>query len=110
MSKDLYDTLFYNCTNDDKVERFSLRTYRYFGEPEGSEVYIHCQLRVCLADEPNSACECPSVDECDPANRKRRSIADQVDEDEVYRVSSGPYIFKSEEEEEKGLNEEEEGT
>ncbi|XP_078350192.1 ZP domain-containing protein-like [Oculina patagonica] len=109
VSEDLYDTLFYNCTNDDIEETFSLRTYRYFGEPEDSVVYIHCDLRVCLANEPNSACECPTVDECDPANRKRRSLDDIVDESEVYRVRAGPYIFKNEEKEEEQVNEEEEG-
>lgn len=100
----------YNCTDDSIKEHFSLNTYRYFGQPEGSRVYIHCDMRVCLADVPNSACECPSVAECDPANRKRRSLADQVDENVVYRVSAGPYIFEREEEPEEDVNEEEEGT
>lgn len=107
MSEDVDDTLMYNCTNDDIKEHFSLNTYRYFGQPEGSTVFIHCDMRVCLADELNSACECPTVDECDPANRKRRSLADQVNEDVVYRVSSGPFTFEREEEEEKEVNEEE---
>lgn len=97
----------YNCTDNSIKETFSLKTYRYFGAPEGSRVYIHCELRVCLADYPNSACECPSVDYCDPANRKRRSLADVVDESKVYRVTAGPYVFESDDQEQEQVNEEE---
>ena len=107
MSQDLDDTLMYNCTNDDIKEDFSLNTYRYFGQAPGSRVYIHCDMRVCLADEPNSACECPTVDECDPNNRKRRSLADQANENVIYRVTTGPYTFEQQEEE---VVNEEEGT
>ena len=81
------------------MEKFSLKTYRYFGATAGDAVYIHCDLRVCLADEPNSTCECPA----DPAacapeqqNVKRRSIADSVEESQVYHVVSGPYTFEEE--------------
>ena len=108
MSQDLDDTLMYNCTDDSIYETFKFRTFRYFGFPEGSKVYIHCELRVCLADQP-SLCECPTVDECDPASRKRRSIEDVVDETQVYRVTSGPFTFKSEEREPEVNEEEDEG-
>ena len=107
MSEDLDDTLMYNCTDDSIKENFKLRTYRYYGFPEGSKVYIHCKLRVCLADRPNTMCECPSVDVCDPANRKRRSLEDVVDESQVYSVTSGPFIFESDDEEQEQVNEEE---
>ena len=107
MSEDLNDTLTYNCTNDSVKETFKLRTFRFFGRPEGSRVYIHCELRVCLADEPNTECECPSVDECDPANRKRRSVEDLVDETQVYRVTSGPFRFESDDEDQGQVDEEE---
>ena len=109
MSDDLDDTLMYNCTDNSINETFKFRTFRYFGRPEDSKVYIHCELRVCLADQPNSACECPTVDECDPANRKRRSIEDVVDETQVYRVTSGPFTFKSEERQPEVNEEEDEG-
>lgn len=107
MSEDLDDTLMHNCTDDSIKETFKLRTYRYFGLEEGSKVYIHCELRVCLANEPDTLCECPSVAECDPAGRKRRSIEDVVDESQVYRVTSGPFIFESDDEEQEQVNEEE---
>lgn len=107
MSEDLDDTLMYNCTDDSIKENFKLRTYRYFGFEEYSKVYIHCKLRVCLADQPNTMCECPSVDVCDPANRKRRSLEDVVDESQVYSVTSGPFIFESDDEEQEQVNEEE---
>jgi len=107
VSQDLNDTLMHNCTDDSIKETFKLRTYRYFGFGDGSKVYIHCELRVCLANEPNTLCECPSVAECDPANRKRRSIEDVVDESQVYRVTSGPFIFESDDEEQEQVNEEE---
>ena len=106
MSEDLSDTLFYNCTNDDIQEEFSLQTYRYFGQPANSAVYIHCEFRVCLANVPNSMCECPTVDECDPDARRRRSLDDIVDEAEVYRVTSGPFTFEKAEEEDE-VNKEE---
>jgi len=109
VSQDLDDTLFHNCTDDSIKETFRFKTYRYFGFPESSKVYIHCELRVCLADQANSACECPSVDQCDPANRKRRSLEDVVDEGQVYRVTSGPFIFESEDEEQQPEFNEEEG-
>ena len=109
VSDDFGDTLMYNCTDDSIKETFKLRTYRYFGFPETSKVYIHCELRVCLANLPNTACECPSVAQCDPANRKRRSLEDVVDEAQVYRVTSGPFIFESQEEEQQPEVNEEEG-
>ena len=109
VSQDLDDTLMYTCTDDSIKETFKLRTYRYFGSPEGSKVYIHCELKVCLADHPNSACECPSVSDCHPTNRKRRSLEDVVDEAQVYRVTSGPFIFESEEEKQQPEVNEEEG-
>lgn len=95
MSEDLDDTLMHTCANDSIYETFKLKTFRYFGFREGSKVYIHCELRVCLANEPNSACECPTVDECDPSSRKRRSLEYIVDESQVYRVTSGPFTFES---------------
>ena len=56
------------------------------------------RLRVCLAND--SACQCPSVGECDPKARKRRSVADVVDETKVYHASTDPFIFKNDEKEE----------
>ena len=91
-------TLSYNCTEDDKAENFAIQSYRYYGATEGDEVFIHCDLKVCLADQGNSACECPTASEC-PKSRKKRSI---VDESEVYHVSFGPFKFESDEQEEKG--------
>lgn len=91
-------TLSYNCTEDDKAETFAIQSYRYYGATEGDEVFIHCDLKVCLADQGNSACECPTASEC-PNSRKKRSI---VDESEVYHVSFGPFKFESDEQEEKG--------
>lgn len=99
------DSLSYICANDNVSETFSIRTFRYYGAEEGAKVYFHCDLRVCLANVANSACECPSVAKCDPNARKRRSLADKVDESKMYHASTGPFIFKNDEEEE----EEEEG-
>ncbi|KAJ7369437.1 hypothetical protein OS493_039005 [Desmophyllum pertusum] len=99
-SQDLYDTLSYSCSNNTKTETFTIRSFRYFGADAGAFVYIHCDLRVCLADHADSRCECPSVSECDPASRKRRSVGDIVDEEQVYHVVRGPYFYKEEEEEE----------
>lgn len=95
-SEDTGDTLLYNCTEDDIKETFSIRTYRYFGAAEGDAVYFHCDLRVCLADQGNSPCDCPTLAAC-PNARKRRSI---VDESQVYHVTSGPFTFESDENEE----------
>ncbi|KAJ7318457.1 hypothetical protein OS493_037936 [Desmophyllum pertusum] len=108
VSQDADDTLYYNCTNDDIKETFSLRSYRYLSSAENTPVYIHCDIRVCLADAVNSMCECPSAAACDPSSRKRRSLADNVDENVVYTVSSGPYILEADDEEE-GEEAEEEG-
>ena len=103
----MYDTLSYTCKSDSIEETFSIRTYRYSGAEEGAKVYFHCDLRVCLANVANSGCECPSGVECDTNARKRRSVADIVDESEVYHVSAGPYIFKTDDEKEKEEEEEE---
>ena len=87
-------------------EAFSLRTYRYFGADEGAEVYIHCDFRVCLADVPDTRCECPDdpntcvgdpVTDIAPVRRRRRSISDSVDESQLYHVVYGPFTFKQEE-------------
>ncbi|XP_078352165.1 uncharacterized protein LOC144636829 [Oculina patagonica] len=106
VSEDMYDTLSYACKSDSVEETFSIRTYRYFGAAEGDEVYFHCDLRVCLANVANTTCECPTVAECDPNARRRRSVADIVDESKVYHVSKGPFIFKNEDEEEEEEEEE----
>lgn len=97
-SKDASDTLSYSCKDDDKAENFTIQSYRYYGAEKGDEVFIHCDLRVCLADSGNSACECPTDSLC-PNSRKKRSV---VDESEVYRVTFGPLKFESEEQEENG--------
>ena len=94
MSQDDGDTLVYNCTNDSIQESFSIRSFRYFGVNAGESVFVHCDLRVCLENTPNSECECPAVDECDPSARKRRSVSESV----VYRISTGPFYLKNEEE------------
>ncbi|PFX16429.1 ZP domain-containing protein-like [Stylophora pistillata] len=101
VSEDLSDTLLYNCTDDSITETFSLKTYRYFGAAEGATVYIHCDLRVCLADGANTACECPDdaascvgVPSTDVSRRRRRSVYDSVDESRLHHVVSGPFTFK----------------
>ena len=104
VSQDIYESLSYTCKNDSVAETFSIRTFRYYGAEEGDPVYFHYDLRVCLADVDNSACQCPSVAVCNPNARKRRSLADEVDETKVYHTSTGPFIFKNDEE-----GEEEEG-
>ena len=96
-SEDASDTLSYSCKEDDKAENFSIQSYRYF-EAAKDEVFIHCDLKVCLASEGNSPCECPSSGAC-PDSRKKRSV---VDESEVYRVTFGPLKFESDEQEENG--------
>ncbi|KAL9952465.1 hypothetical protein ACROYT_G039727 [Oculina patagonica] len=101
VSEDRDDTLSYACKSNSVEETFSIRTYRYFGAAEGDEVYFHCDLRVCLANVANSTCKCPTSAECDPNARRRRSVADKVDESKVYHVSTGPFIFEKEDEKEK---------
>ena len=95
------ESLSYTCANDSVNETFSIRTFRYYGAEEGDAVYFHCDLKVCLADVDNSACQCPSVGECNHNARKRRSVADEIDKNKVYHASAGPFIFKNDEEEEK---------
>ena len=102
VSEDISESLSYTCKNDSVNETFSIRTFRYYGAKEGKLVYFHCDLRVCLADVDNSTCQCPTVAECNPNARKRRSLADEVDETKVYHTSTGAFIFKNDEEGEDG--------
>lgn len=103
VSQDLSDTLLYNCTPDNIMETFSLKTYRYFGAAAGDYVYIHCDFRVCLADGASNACDCPADSTtCTVARRRRRSISDSMDESRIYHTVSGPFTFKQE-----GLNKDE---
>ena len=95
MSQDLDDTLSYACVNDSKQESFTIQSFRYFQVDAGQSVYMHCEFKVCLADTPNSDCECPTVDECNPNARKKRSLSESV----VYRVTTGPYYSVREEKE-----------
>ncbi|KAJ7318456.1 hypothetical protein OS493_037935 [Desmophyllum pertusum] len=105
VSEDVDDTLSYTCADDDVVETFSIQTYRYFQAVEGASVYFHCDLKVCLADIAQSACDCPDTVACRPfpptrpprspvSRRRRGSVTDIVDETAVYHVTAGPYIFK----------------
>lgn len=100
VSEDKSESLSYTCKNDSVAEAFSIPTFRYYGAERGDAVYFHCDLRVCLADVDISACQCPTDAKCDPKGRKRRSLADEVDETKVYHTSTGPFIFKNDEEEE----------
>ena len=100
MSEDISESLSYICKDDTVEETFSIRTFRYYGAKEDAPVYFHCDLRVCLADADNSTCQCPTVAQCPPNARKRRSLADEVDETKVYHTSAGPFIFNNDEEEE----------
>lgn len=102
VSQDSGDTLTYTCTNNSKQETFQVKSFRYFGAEANTLVYVHCELRVCLADAADSACECPSSADCDPNARKRRAVT--VDESVVYRVTTGPYHYKEVEREDKNRN------
>ena len=105
MSEDTSESLSYTCANDSVAETFSIRTFRYYGAEEGELVYFHCDLRVCLANANNLMCQCLSVVDCDPNARKRRSLSDEVDETKIYHASTGPFIFKNDndDEEEEGM-------
>ena len=91
----------YTCAANSTREQFTLKSYRYFGAAEGDAVYIHCDLRVCLADSNHSIsrCECPDSAVCGKDALRRRSIADSIDESQVYHVVSGPFVFEEEEKE-----------
>ncbi|XP_020606317.1 uncharacterized protein LOC110045068 [Orbicella faveolata] len=107
VSEDLGDTLSYRCTDDDIKETFSIQTFRYFGANEGDAVFFHCEFRVCLRSAATTACDCPSPAECATNARKRRSVNDViVDESQLYYVTSGPFVFQNDHEEEE-VNEEE---
>ena len=119
MSEDVDDTLSYTCADDDVVETFSIQTYRYFQAVEGASVYFHCDLKVCLADIAQSACDCPDTVACRPfptrpprspvSRRRRGSVTDIVDETAVYHVTAGPYIFKKNDDV-RNIDESDEGT
>lgn len=102
VSQDSGDTLTYTCTNNSKQETFQVDSFRYFGAEANALVYVHCELKVCLSDAVDSACECPSSADCSPNARKRRAV--KVDESVVYRVTTGPYHYKEVEREEKDHN------
>ena len=93
VSQDAGDTLSYACANDSKQENFTIESFRYFQVDEGQSVFMHCEFKVCLENTPNSDCECPTIDECNPNARKRRSLSESV----VYRVTTGPYYSMREE-------------
>ena len=100
MSEDLGDTLSYRCTDDDIKETFSIRTFRYFDADAGDEVFFHCEFRVCLQSAAPTTCDCPSSAECDTNARRRRSVNDViVDESQLYYVTTGPFVFKNDQEE-----------
>lgn len=98
VSEDADDTLSYACVNDSKQENFTIKSFRYFQVAAEQPVYMHCEFKVCLADTANSDCECPTVGECNPNARKRRSLSEPV----VYRVTKGPYYSAREEKETDG--------
>ena len=94
----MYDFLSYTCKDNSVQEVFNIRTFRYTGAEEGKPVYFHCDLKVCLANVNTSECQCPTNSTCVPKARTRRSLADEVDETKVYHTSTGPFIFKNDEE------------
>lgn len=102
VSQDAGDTLNYTCAVDSTQETFQVNSFRYFGAEANTLVYVHCDLKVCLADAADSACECPSSADCNPNARKRRAV--EVDESVVYRVTIGPYYYKKVERDDKDHN------
>ncbi|XP_066026134.1 ZP domain-containing protein isoform X2 [Pocillopora verrucosa] len=102
VSQDAGDTLNYTCAVDSTQETFQVNSFRYFGAEANTLVYVHCDLKVCLADAADSACECPSLADCNPNARKRRAV--EVDESVVYRVTVGPYYYKKVERDDKDHN------
>ena len=55
-------------------------------------MFVHCEVKVCLEDNPSSTCKCPT--ECDPNARKRRAAEEFV----IFSITKGPYYFMDEEE------------
>lgn len=93
MSQDAGDTLSFNCTDNSTVETFSIDSFRYFGVDAGQSVFVHCEVKVCLEDNPSSTCKCPTEVECDPnAARRRRAVEEFV----IFRITKGPYYFVDE--------------
>lgn len=80
------DTLERRQSNDKRRERFSLEAFKFLGN--NPFVYMHCKVKVCDADDPNSRC----AQGCLRNSRRRRSLYTQETNDEEYLLAQGPFM------------------
>ena len=73
-------------SNDKRRERFSLEAFKFLGN--NPFVYMHCKVKVCDADDPNSRC----AQGCLRNSRRRRSLYTQETNDEEYLLAQGPFM------------------
>lgn len=76
-----------------EVSRFSAGGFKFIADHPF--VFLHCQLRICASENPNSRC----ARECLKGSRKKRDVNN---EDKLYRLAQGPLTFDDDVEETKG--------
>lgn len=80
------DTIQFHSSNSTHEQRFSLEAFEFIGEH--AFVFIHCDVKICNATDPNSECirGCPS--------RARRAVEHVPShENPLYSLAQGPLVM-----------------
>ena len=89
----------YNCSGQvGETERAGLTAARYPGE--NGPVWVHASVYACLSDNSSSLCQTL----CDGCSKRKRRDTGQFSDIKRYKLSTGPFIFTENEEEQKGLS------
>ncbi|XP_028413546.1 ZP domain-containing protein-like [Dendronephthya gigantea] len=82
-------TIIHDTSGLQKSHRFSIQVFRFIANH--TFVYIHCDLRLCNRNVPDSICA--KSTSCSN-RRKRRDVGDATDK--AYKLSIGPIMYREE--------------
>ncbi|XP_046855908.1 CUB and zona pellucida-like domain-containing protein 1 [Xenia sp. Carnegie-2017] len=91
-SCDKDSTITHHTSGLRKLHQFSMQVFRFL--TNHTLVYIHCDIRLCDKNDPNSVCARNAP--CTDLPRKRRNVEQNVDINRSFPVSVGPFTLQKE--------------
>lgn len=85
------ETLSFHPRPDPQSERWSIEAFQYVNR-NNPFVFIHCEIKVCNATDPNSRC----AQGCQPSRKRRDVETFPETPDDVYPLAQGPFSLSPE--------------
>ena len=85
------ETLSFHPRPDPQSERWSIEAFQYVNR-NNPFVFIHCEIKVCNATDPNSRC----AQGCQPSRKRRDVETFPETSDDVYPLAQGPFSLSPE--------------